>query len=606
MYLAKLNISNFRGIKKAEIKLSQHFILLGNNNSGKSTIIDAIGLVLGKESLVRSIGDWDFFGGNPQPQDRIIISGLLTGFALNDETRNKEWFNNNNGGIPKWYNEETGEILNAQDEQQSLKLAVEIGFAARFNKEDLEFETIRYFSSGITDPFEEDGLNTVNRELNRQIGFFLIPSKRNWEKIISFSSEIFRKVLDFQEAIPADSIFHLRNDLRNNPHGIEKETPFKEIVDRINLEIRGFAGKEMNLNFLPTNADIESTRNSITPFLFGRGDTNIPLGSHGSGLISLQTLLLLLEFGRFRQANQQNFILAAEEPELHMHPGMHRRLIGRIRGLSKQTIISTHSPEIAAYYMPNEINIVDTKEDGNTRVAPLVEKNTPPQNALMRLFTIYRKETSEALMHSKIIIPEGISEYYWLNKLVSAFIKTEGWDVTDTITSFGIIPTQDSNVVQSYKELQKIGSFLIPFVDGDTAGNGYVTNLKNEAQKPPFIVQLRDTHFLEHLIAWIILPNSKQEVDRLKIILDQKQINYYNMGALGNLLANDYKTYWKVHDEIIQIMVETPSYSQKVRNLIKALDKITFGCNPKTLSPDWIVNANVSTAETTVLTLNIY
>jgi hypothetical protein len=53
-------------------------------------------------------------------------------------------------------------------------------------------------------------------------------------------------------------------------------------------------------------------------------------------------------------------------------------------------------------------------------------------------------------------------------------------------------------------------------------------------------------------------------------------------------------------------MVETPSYSQKVRNLIKALDKITFGCNPKTLSPDWIVNANVSTAETTVLTLNIY
>jgi len=606
MYLARLNISNFRGISNAQLKLSQHIILLGNNNSGKSTIIDAIGLILGKESLVKNIGDWDFFGGNPQAQDRIIITGLLTDFEFNDESRVKEWFNNINGGIPKWYNEETGEISNSQNAEQSLKLAVEIGFAARFNKDDLEFETIRYFASGVTDPFEEDGLNTINRELNRQIGFFLIPSKRNWEKIMSFSSEIFRKVVDFQEAIPADSIFQIRNDLRSNIHGIEKETPFKEIVDRINLEIKGFSGKEMNLNFLPTNADIVSTKNCITPFLLGRGNSNIPLGSHGSGLISLQTLLLLLEFGRFRKENNQNFILAAEEPELHMHPGMHRRLIGRIRGLSTQTIISTHSPEIAAYYKPTEINIVETTEEGITRISPIVEKNTPPQNALMKLFTIYRKETSEALMHSKIILPEGITEYYWLNKLVSAFITTEGWDITNTISSFGIIPTQDSNVVQSFKTISKIGSFIIPFVDGDAAGKGYVSNLKNDTPKPTFILQLKDTHFLEHLIAWIILPQNSVDEENLKTILDNKTINYYDINQLGGLLATNYKSYWKVHDELIELMVSNSIYTQKVRSLIKALDRLEVGCNPSTLNPDWIINDIESNADTTVLTLNIY
>ena len=606
MYLAKLSISNFRGVNKADLKLSPHFILLGNNNSGKSKIIDAIGLILGKESLVRNIGDWDFFGGNPQPDDRIIIVGLLTDFESNDESREKEWFNNINGGIPKWFDEETGEIFTSQNATQTLKLSVEIGFAARFNKDDIEFETVRYFASGIIDPFEEEGLNTINRELNRQIGFFLIPSKRNWEKIISFSSEIFRKVVDFQEAIPSDSIFQLRNDFRNNPHGIEKETPFKGIVDRINLEIKGFSGKEMNLNFLPTTADIESTRSSITPFLLGRGNTNIPLGSHGSGLISLQTLLLLLEFGRFRNENNQNFILAAEEPELHMHPGMHRRLIGRIRGLSTQTIISTHSPEIAAYYRPSEINIVQTQEDGTTIISPLVEKNTPPQNALMRLFTIYRKETSEALMHSKIIIPEGISEYYWLNKLVSAFITTEGWDVTETITSFGIIPTQDSNVVQTYKTISKIGAFLIPFVDGDAAGKRYVTNLKNETLKPPFVLQLKNNHFLEHLIAWIILPQNAKDELNLKPILNNKPIDYFDVIELGNLLASDYKSYWKVHDELIELMVINSVYTQKVRSIIKAFDKLTISCNPVDLIPDWSVNVDESNADTTVLTLNLF
>jgi len=519
MYIAKLSISNYRGISQADLKLSQHIILLGNNNSGKSTIIDAIGLVLGKESLVRNIGDWDFFGANPQPNDRIKIVGLLTGFEFEDVDKEKEWFNNKSGGIPKWYNEETGEVFNSQNDQKTLKLAIEIGFAARFNKEDLEFETIRYFASGISDPFEEDGLNIINREQNRQIGFFLIPSKRNWERILSFNSEIFRKVVDLQEAIPAESLFQIRDDLRNNPHGIENEIPFKSIVDRINFEIKGFSGREMDLKFLPTNADIESAKNCITPFLLGRGNTNIPLGSHGSGLVSLQTLLLLLEFGRFRKENNQNFILAAEEPELHMHPGMHRRLIGRIRGLSTQTIISTHSPEVAAYYKPNEIHIVQTKDDGKTCTFPIVEKNTPPQNALMRLFTIYRRETSEALMHSKIIIPEGLTEYYWLNKLISAFITTEGWDVSDSITSFGIIPTQDSNVVQTYNEISKIGTFLIPFVDGDSAGKGYTSNLKNVTNKPEFILQLKNNHFLEHLIGWIILPENTDEEASLKDFL---------------------------------------------------------------------------------------
>jgi putative ATP-dependent endonuclease of OLD family len=603
MYLAQLKISNFRGIKTANIKLTQHFILLGNNNSGKSTIIDAIGLILGKETLVKNIGDWDFFGGNPQPEDRILITGVLTDFDANDELRSKEWFNDISGGIPQWYDSKTGKLFSAAAD--GLKLAIEIGFAARFDKEELEFETIRYFASGITDPFDEE-VNKINRDLNKKIGFFLIPSKRNWEKIISFGSEIFRKVVSFQEAIPSESIHQIRDDLRNNTHGIEKESPFKEIVERINNEIKGFSGKESNLSFLPTNSDIASALNSITPFLFGRGNTNIPLGSHGSGLVSLQTLLLLLEFGRFRKDNHQNFILAAEEPELHMHPGMHRRLIGRIRGLSTQTIISTHSPEIAAYYKPTEINIVESADDGTTKVLPLIDGETPVQNALMRLFTIYRKETSEALMHSKVIIPEGICEYYWLNKLISAFITTEGWDITDTITSFGIIPTQDSNVLNTYKFISRIGSFLLPLVDGDNAGKGYVNALKAEASPPPYVLQLKDGHFLEHIIAWLILPETAEEETRLKDLFDNEPIDYTSIAHIGQVIAGRFKSHWAIHDEIIEIISESAHSRSKVKNLIKAIDKIIPGCVPNDFVADWAHNTALSTENTTVLTLAIY
>ena len=601
MFLAKLTIKNFRGISQSEFKISEHFMLLGNNSSGKSTIIDAIGLLLGKETLVKSVGDWDFFGGDPKPTDRIKITGVLTGFVNDDPLKSKEWFNDVNGGIPQWLNAETGSIHNEQNAENTLRLCVEISFAARFNKDDFEFETVRYFSAGINDPFEEDGLVTIRRELGRQIGFFLIPSKRNWERIISFNSEIFRKVVEFQDAIPAQSLFKIRNDLRNNPNGIENESPFKEIIDRINLEIKGFSGKEMALSFLPTNADIESTKNSITPFLLGRGNVKIPLGYHGSGLISLQTLLLLLEFGRFRKEQGQNFILSAEEPELHMHPGMHRRLIARIRGLSTQTIISTHSPEIAAYYKPTEINIVETSEEGVATVHPLLEKETPPENALMKLFTIYRKETSEALMNSKIILPEGITEYHWINKLTNVFITTEGWDVSDTITPFGILPTQDSHVVQTYEIINKLNSLLVPFVDGDAAGDKYVQALKIVSKPPKLILQLKNANFLEHIIAWILIPQGSGDKEKLKAILNS-DIDYTSIEELAKLLESKlFKTYWKIHDELIELIVQSPSYTSKVKTLISALDQIDANGNNY-----WTKNDAKSNATTTVLTLKIF
>lgn len=607
MYLAKLKISNFRGIKSADIKISPHFILLGSNNSGKSTIIDAVGLLLGKEQLVRNIGDYDFFGGNPQPDDRIIIRGVISGFEFKESIKHGEWFNDNNAGVPQWYNPNTGELKNERDEKSKDKLAVEIGFAARFDKDELNYETIRYFVTSHSDPFEETNQILINRNLTKKIGFFLLPSKRNWERIISFGSEIFRKVIEFQNAIPAESICQIRDDLKNNEHGIEKEPPFKDIVRRINDEIKGFSGKKSHLNFLPTDTDIESVRKSITPYLIGKGNTNLPLGCHGTGIISLQTLLLLLEFGRFRQLTDQNFILAAEEPELHLHPGMHRRLVGRMRSLSTQTIITTHSPEIASYYKPQEINIIQTDEEGEAVVRPLLDHVIPPENALMKLFTVYRKETSEALMHSKTLIPEGITEYYWFNKLINVCITTEGWLVDEnSISSFGIIPTQESHVVPTYQTFVNLQENLYPFIDGDSAGNNYVSKLKKESLPPKIILQLPNNRCLEHLIAWIILPKDSNEITELKKILIDETINYTNLDELADFLKEKHKSYWKLHDELIDLISINSNYNNKAKLFIKAFDIIQSNTTEAKYNKFWKKDETKSDSKTNVLILNLF
>ncbi|WP_373092821.1 AAA family ATPase, partial [Zhongshania sp.] len=63
MKIVRLTISNFRSIKSAELFFDGHSLLLGPNNIGKSTICEAIDLVLGPDRLSRfpPIQEFDFY-----------------------------------------------------------------------------------------------------------------------------------------------------------------------------------------------------------------------------------------------------------------------------------------------------------------------------------------------------------------------------------------------------------------------------------------------------------------------------------------------------------------------------------------------------------------
>lgn len=63
MKVVQLSIENFRGIKSAKLQFDQHTLLVGANNVGKSTICEALDLVLGPDRLNRfpSVEEFDFY-----------------------------------------------------------------------------------------------------------------------------------------------------------------------------------------------------------------------------------------------------------------------------------------------------------------------------------------------------------------------------------------------------------------------------------------------------------------------------------------------------------------------------------------------------------------
>jgi putative ATP-dependent endonuclease of OLD family len=97
--VVELKIQNFRGIETAELKFDGHALLLGVNNVGKSTICEALDLVLGPDRLNRfpPIEEWDFYNGkyleppsaegeDPKPTE-IKIEVLLIELSAEVEKR---------------------------------------------------------------------------------------------------------------------------------------------------------------------------------------------------------------------------------------------------------------------------------------------------------------------------------------------------------------------------------------------------------------------------------------------------------------------------------------------------------------------------------------
>lgn len=141
---------------------------------------------------------------------------------------------------------------------------------------------------------------------------------------------------------------------------IEKAAPLSEILKAAAKELRSFLliSQSSEIAYRPTSLDTVSVLQSLVAHIVQSDGSLLPVARHGAGMVSLQAFLLLLAFAEQRRNSKRNFILAAEEPELHLHPSLHQRLVHRIRSTSVQSLVTTQSPHVAGGYQPREVVFV--------------------------------------------------------------------------------------------------------------------------------------------------------------------------------------------------------------------------------------------------------
>jgi putative ATP-dependent endonuclease of OLD family len=524
MRVALLKIENFRGIKKGLISFKKHTLIIGTNNSGKTTVIEALALLLGRDRLVKELTEHDFYRSNPQPVDRILLVATITDFPDDDPDRSTDWFRDGRA-IPKWLDEDSGTIHSLRTEQ-AWKLCCQIAAQAYFDQDSLTVEMVRYFHDHDNpfDPFAEDAPVVLPFKLIQQLGFYLVRASRTWDKVFSWGSELFRRTVHVAAAQPSEAILTERNRLRTPELPIEEDAQIAPLINNVNIEIARCIPDAPTIQLRLTSTDSRSVMEAVSAHFVVAGGTSVPVARQGSGLISLQGLLLLIELGRTRAATGEGFIMALEEPELHLPPATQLQLVQRVQALSTQTFITSHSPSIAAMADPTSLLILHN-EQGILTAEPfltsILQNNTP--NWKRKFYQQSRVEILTALLHPTILIPEGKSDFYLLNTILNPLMLTEGW-TTNMSKIFGlevgIVPTQDAKVAETYDLLIRVHQRICCLVDGDAEGKRYINQLLAQQKPPSFILRWQDGAMIEDIIGWILTADENAVILTLSGMMD--------------------------------------------------------------------------------------
>lgn len=509
MHIVQLEISNFRGIQKAVITLPQHGVLFGRNNVGKSAIADALALLFGRERMTYGLSDWDFYGGAPSPESRFTLIATIAGFGDNESRKFPRWFMGESSARPVWWHADSKSISYEDAAPAGAELAAQIALSARFNEETCEFETIRYFYDGPCDPFTDE-YRPVSTGNVVELGVFILPGNRQWDRLLAFGSSSFLKVLRQNNALPTSMLSALKAEMRSPDTKVEEAPELKALLGTAEEELRAFGMLESSgrLIYRATSLDTMAVLQSLVPHfhISGAAAPILPLARQGSGTLALQAFLVVLALGKNRRDAGNNFILIAEEPELHLHPALQSRLTNRIRSLSSQSLVTTHSSTVAASYQPTDALYV---RNAGGKVDACALRSEPVRsigrNAVERLYLQDRAEFYESLMGGPILIPEGRTDYEWLRLWQRVATAADVSVSACRPSPLSIIPTADAAVVPTTAEVAKFREDVLPIVDGDDAGNDYVKSLA-ASHIPRCIVQLGHKAEIETLSAWILEP----------------------------------------------------------------------------------------------------
>lgn len=411
MRIAKLKIQNFRGIKQGELLIPSHAVLVGDNNIGKSSLLEAMDLVLGPERLARrpAIDEHDFYAGRyidgegkPVPIHIEVIVADLSEEQARHFRDHIEWWDEIDRALLE------GPPPEGTD-KPSVKPALRVGFTGTYDTEEDDFVGSTHYMSP---PKDDGGYDIFKTSDKRLCGFLYLRTLRTGSRALSLERG---SLLDIILRLQKDKSFKIWEDvleqLRVLPVADKPELGISEILASVQSAIRGFmpADSFSSPHMRVSDLTRETLRRTLTVFMetgAKREDGTeyaAPFQHQGTGTINTLVLALLSLIAELKQ----NVIFAMEEPEIAIPPHTQKRIIAGVRKQSAQALFTSHSPYVIEEFNPEQV-LVLTRNDGVLTATPAY---FPPSIKPKVYKSELRKRFCEALLSRRVLIAEGRTEY---------------------------------------------------------------------------------------------------------------------------------------------------------------------------------------------------
>ena len=397
MRLKKVIIENFKCFKGQFIlELNEGLnILVGDNESGKSTILEAVHLAL---------SGW-FHGRHIRTElsealfNKKVIEEYISGINQNENTgppriRIELFFEIDDDATRAIF-----EGDNNITRQRACGIRFEILFQERYQSEydallnngGLKSLPIEYYDCEWQSFARE---SITPRSIPFKPSFIDSASARYQNGSDVYISRIIRDLLEDDEKVKISQIHR----------GLKDSFAGEEIVNKINEKLNqgDISEKEVTLS-----ADV-STKTAWETSLKTYLD-DIPFDFVGKGEQSLVKTQLALNHKKAKEAN----ILLLEEPENHLSYSYLNKLIKHLRGgetngsNTKQVIISTHSSFVANKFNLANLIILN-EESGGDRNQVRMNDLTPETHKFFEKLPGY--DTLRTILCRKVILVEGPSD----------------------------------------------------------------------------------------------------------------------------------------------------------------------------------------------------